>query len=207
MDICRACGRFSAARPPAARVLCRSCDASVQHGPDWVTASGLRIVAGATHRGAVRRLVHRLKYEAMPGIASVLADLMVPCLPPAATALVPVPRAAVRRWRYGVDPGDALARALSDRTGVPVVAALHPGWWWPHHAGRGDGSRSRVRLRTSMDVTPVNASGWVLIDDVATSGATLETAALELGGIPSAGLVATAPSRMPSTVIAKGQRP
>ena len=157
-----------------------------------MTPGGLLVSAAFAHHGAGRVLVHRLKYQAMPAAGAVLAAGMATAVPEAATALVPVPRARVRTWRHGIDPASWLAQSLSRRTGLPVVAALDAGWWWPRHAGRGDAARSAATLRGDGWGEP----GWVLVDDVATSGATLDTAAAALGKAVHLCLVATAPSRM-----------
>ena len=61
-----------------------------------------------------------------PGLEDLLARLlgraMAPLLDPAPPALVPVPRAMLRRWRYGVDPGPELARVAS-----PCYFKIEPG--------------------------------------------------------------------------------
>ncbi|MGB5188022.1 MAG: hypothetical protein WBO84_12955, partial [Acidimicrobiia bacterium] len=61
-------------------------------------------MAGYQHEGTARRLVHALKYRAVVAAAGPLADAMAERLPSAATALVPIPRARLRAFRYGVDP-------------------------------------------------------------------------------------------------------
>lgn len=172
--------------------LCASCRADLTPGRGFVTPGGVLVRAALGHSGAARRLVHHLKYSALSAAGHLLADAMVAALPPAATALVPVPRARLRRWQHGIDPGDHLARAVGRRTGLPVVTALRPGWWWPRHAGRGDGTRSAAVFSTAA----VAADGWVFIDDVATSAATIDAAAAALAGRVRLGVVATAPSRM-----------
>lgn len=148
--------------------------------------------AGLRHRGPARVLIHRLKYDGLARAADVMAGAMALRVPQAATALVPVPRAVVRRWSHGIDPARVLAARLSQRTGLPVVEALRPAVWWPRHAARGDGVRSRARFRAIASP----ASTWVLVDDVATSGATLDAASVALGWVVRLALVATAPSRV-----------
>jgi predicted amidophosphoribosyltransferase len=94
-------------------------------------------------------------------------------LPTDVSVLVPVPRVIARRWRYGVDPGRELARALGRRTGLPVADALRPALWTARRAGPAGRHRGIPRFGISGR-TPVGA---VLVDDVVTTGATLLAAA------------------------------
>ncbi len=151
--------------------LCLVCRSHLRPGPEFV-AGELVVSAGYHHRTLARRLVHRLKYQGALHAADTLAEAMVGRLPPGATALVPVPRAIVRRVRFGVDPAVALAARLAVLSGLPVVAALRPALWWPRHAVRRRDQRVAARF-TAVDPAP---AGAVLIDDVATSGATLGAA-------------------------------
>jgi predicted amidophosphoribosyltransferase len=143
------------------------------------------------HEGPARLLVHRLKYEAVVGPAGLLAGAMVEFLPRDAAAIVPVPRAPARRWRYGVDPAFELASSLAARTGVPVLAALRGDWWHRRRAGGRDAPRGSPRFRATASVP----AGAVLIDDVITTGTTLQAAGGALPGIRLALTATTAGPR------------
>ncbi len=186
MYACAACGALGAGP------LCIGCRKRLVAGGTFDTQRGVFVSAGYRHVGAARQLVHALKYAGILPAARVLSAGMVEHVPETATAFVPVPRAGIRRWRHGVDPAGALAVALSQRTGIPVVPALRSAFWWPRHAGRGDARRSMARF--GARIAPRH--GWVLVDDVATSGATLDAAARALGDAVAVALVATAPSRV-----------
>ncbi len=185
MPICVCCGAVT--EPP----LCLDCRNKMHPGGSFVVAS----VAGRFalhHSGTGRRLVHQLKYRGVVGAADVLANLMEPLLPQWATAVVPVPRAFVRRIVHGVDPSVELARRVARRRGIPLVPALAPALWWPRHAGRDKGKRRLARFHGGQ-----LPEGAVLIDDVVTSGATLRGALDALGnprpGHISSVVVATSP--------------
>jgi predicted amidophosphoribosyltransferase len=139
-------------------------------------ASGMLVGSGALHEGSARRLVHRLKYQGLTAAADVLAPAMSRMTPFRPTALVPVPRALVRRVRYGIDPALVLARRLSEILDVPVVRALTAAVWWRAHAGVGRSGRRLPALRATR---PVDGS-ILLVDDVVTTGATLLGAASSL---------------------------
>ncbi len=157
--------------------LCQSCSAGLRAAPPSTLPSGLTVFAPFTHEASARRLVHRLKYEGLTSAGEVLATAMARLVPSGASALVPVPRAIVRKVRYGMDPAVTLARLVGARTGVPVVAALRPQLWWPAHAGSNRAARRPPRFRSVASV-PQDS---VLIDDVLTTGATLDAAAEMLG--------------------------
>lgn len=154
------------------------------------------MVAGAEHRGPARRLVHRMKYQGISAAADVLASVMACSVPEGVEALVPVPRATLRRWRYGTDPASMLAMAVARRTGLSVVAGLAPAWWWPRHAGRERRSRATPRFRAVRTPGP----GWLLIDDVLTSGNTMLAAVAATDGVVRLGLTATGVGTLEETV-------
>ncbi|MDJ0923859.1 MAG: hypothetical protein QNJ77_04785 [Acidimicrobiia bacterium] len=145
--------------------------------PSTTVVGRLRVFSAFEHEGVARRLVHRLKYGGLPNAGWVLVDALQELLPSNSVALVPVPRAAVRKARYGTDPAAVLAGFLGREAGLPVVRCLRPPIWWPAHAGSNRAVRRRPPFRLVRD--PPNGS--VLIDDVVTTGATLQAAAAVSG--------------------------
>ena len=138
--------------------------------------SGLLVRSLFAHEGPIRSAVHALKYRGVDRIAAVLAPHLADLLPEQTSALVPVPRALVRRIRYGIDPGRVLARAVARCAGIPVADVLRA----PAHR------RSQLRVRRAeglwfrlVEQAPRRA---VLIDDVLTTGATISAAAAACEG-------------------------
>jgi predicted amidophosphoribosyltransferase len=170
VNACAACGEWGTP-------LCRRCRLGLVVGIPRRLEGGLLVLPGLRHEGPARRLVHRLKYRGDPAAARVLAASIAPLLPPDTRALVPVPRAQLRSWRYGVDPALELARALAG-PGLAVVRALRAEWWWPGHTGRNIEGRRPPSFRP----TGAAPSGSVLVDDVVTTGATFRAASRALDG-------------------------
>lgn len=157
--------------------VCDRCRADIQPVAPSVTQGGIPVWSWARHESAARVLVRRLKYEAVPRVAALVAVELVGAVPAQATCLVPVARTLARRVRYGIDPAAVLASALSERSGLPVVHALAAPVWMPANAGARRAQRRAVGFRTRRAV-----NGAVLVDDVATTGTTLDAAARALGG-------------------------
>ena len=139
--------------------------------------SGVEVLSALIHRGPARRLVLRLKYQGCREAAELLSLAMAPLVPSDARALAPIPRIYSRRVRFGSDPALLLARALSRRCGIAVTRPLGPRVVGSANAGQGRAAR-RVRFRRRR--TP--PAGLVLVDDVITTGMTLQTAVNTLGG-------------------------
>jgi ComF family protein len=136
--------------------------------------------ADGCYNGALRDIIHALKYEGRRSLAvplgAVLKDRNAAALEGAHCA-VPVPLFAWRRLRRGFNQADDLARQL----GLPVVHAL----WRVRHTSSQTGLAQverRRNVRGAFRLSPLlskEARGrllrdrvLVLVDDVMTTGAT-----------------------------------
>lgn len=179
--VCLACRRWNR------RELCAACRGGLRPGPERLLSFGI-VRSGFVHEGPARVLVHRLKYEAMPAAGRVLAcEGMAHLVPHDAAALIPIPRTRWRAIRHGVEPALLLAGHLSALTGVPLAMPLRPVFYSRRQAGRVAGQRDRP----VFGVSGAAPAGAVLVDDVLTTGMTLETASAALHGVVVAAITAT----------------
>jgi ComF family protein len=141
-----------------------------------------RARAIGAYDGALRAIVHALKYDGRRSLARPLGQLMrergAEMLAGAACA-VPVPLHPSRRRHRGFNQAADLARHL----GMPVVPALRRVRATATQTGLPAGRRHR-NMRGAFAATraaaALNGSIVVLVDDVSTTGATLEACARAL---------------------------
>ncbi len=126
----------------------------------------------------MRDLVHAFKYDGMHAAADWMAERMPVDRLPSNAAFVPVPLHTLREKERGYNQSALLARALGRRTGLPVLPVLRrvrdtsP---QAHQDAIGrwtnvDGAFAPIQRRTLEGTI-------VLVDDVCTTGATLEQCA------------------------------
>ncbi len=175
---CAACRGGCAAR----RLLCEACEARLgaTRVPAAATVPGIdRCWAALPNDDVARALVVALKFGRLLAVADSIAALIAERAPPSllAGALVPVPAAPVRlRWR-GFDPAERIAAHLAERTGLPLLPCLARATG-PRQVGRSRAARltspPKVRVEGEPPPRPL------LVDDVMTTGATLQSCAAAL---------------------------
>jgi ComF family protein len=189
-DLCPACAQLA---EPVGDLICARCGRR-QSAPIACCAhcqeqgeQPLRLVRAATiHAGPIREGIHNLKYENRPELAIPLARYLVatfaqapwPHLRTAIDAVIPVPLHAQRLQERGYNQAERLASAFCQRVGLPLR---------PHWLQRQQATRSQVGLNRTERAQNV-AEAFVadrtvygrtllLIDDVYTTGATLNECA------------------------------
>lgn len=195
--ICLGCRGLAAPRAS----LCHPCrERCLEDGsrPSLPEGVGM-LLTGPRHAGAVRRLVHGLKYEGHRAAAGDLAALVTArgALPPdPRQILVPVPLTSARRRERGYNQAECLARELGARTGIPVAKDfLHRVRFRGSQTKRTGGER-REALAGMFGKGPGFRADRVpvLVDDVLTTGATLSACAAVClhGGVPEVRAVCAA---------------
>jgi len=172
-------------REPGADRFCGTCRSTIIPAePPVSRRSELegRACAGA-YAGPLRDAVLMLKYHDRRGLARDLGALLAATLDMhrhewQPDALVPVPIHFRRRRERGYNQSELLAAAVGELCGLPVRAALERVRDTPPQVGM-DGMQRRENVRGAFVPCASAALGRrpILIDDVQTSGATLEEAA------------------------------
>jgi predicted amidophosphoribosyltransferase len=170
---CAGCGAHGA-------VVCRACAAALEPAPalpppldvdGW--SALLRYDDGA------RALLTGLKNHHRRDLVGWLADGLVAALPPPPPALVTwAPTGRARRQARGFDQAELLARALARRWHLPCRGLLVRRSGQPQAGRRAAERRSHPGFRTRRSAP----SAVLVVDDVATTGATLTAAARALRG-------------------------
>jgi predicted amidophosphoribosyltransferase len=157
--------------------LCRRCGMPEPCSPcPGRRASYLRAWAPLSHEGVARTLVRALKYDARLALADSMAAQMAAGAPGGLLSggvLVPVPAERSRRRTKGFDHAERLAAALGARTGLPVWSRLRRRGRAPHQAGAPRAERLATR-RLLVQATARAPPLAILVDDVHTTGATLD---------------------------------
>ena len=143
---------------------------------------GLR--AAGAYAGPLRDAIHRLKYGGEPALAEDLGALVALELARDAArgaivdAIVPVPLHRDRARSRGYDQALLLAEAIASRTAIPVRRALHRLRQATPQVELDRVARLRnVRRAFVSEASSLRGVRVALVDDVATTGATLADAA------------------------------
>lgn len=130
----------------------------------------------------LKKAIHTFKFGRIPGLASHLASLMAMNLPkiPEGAVLCPVPLHWSRHHQRGFNQSELLAKELSLHTRIPVrmlLSRVRPTGFQSHR----DRHERLVSVQDAFVCREHSVPSFVvLIDDLATTGATLDACARAL---------------------------
>jgi len=174
-------------------ILCANCAGR--------TSSVLFIRSAFRFEGTVRQAVHELKYRNVRAIGPLLASYIAPVLREAAYApdlIVPVPMHPRRKRRRGYNQADILARSVGKLVSVEartdVVQRSRDG---ASQLESGTSARRRSNVHGAFACANRLVSGKrvLLVDDVCTTGATIEACATALRSAGAAEVAAVTVAR------------
>lgn len=203
--LCPGCGR-------PAEPVCHACARTLRAPPALPPPAGVeRWLAPFAYEGVARELVARVKYSrtraTVPWLATCMGRLVVAARAHVGVGLVTwTPTTNSRRRARGFDHAEVLARAVARELGLPVRPTLRrrPG---PPQTGRPAAAR---RAGPRFDARSGAFPGRVLlVDDVATTGATIAAAAeaLRRAGVTSVIAVTAARTPRPGTTPRVSSKP
>jgi len=178
--VCPACVRAL----PWLRARCCPRCALPRHLRAGCPAAGAAFAAAwapLAYEGVARDLVQALKFRGALPLADLMAAQLAAGMPAGlrvAQAVVPVPAHPGRRRRRGFDPAGTLAASLARRLGLPLTACLRRGGGRRQVGARRSQRRDPSRLAVVVRAPP--PARVLLVDDVHTTGATLEACARAL---------------------------
>jgi predicted amidophosphoribosyltransferase len=148
------------------------------------------------YEGVAREVVARVKYRGARAAVPWLADAMVDALPiptPGVGAVTWAPTSRERKRSRGFDPAELLGRAVARRLHVRCLGLLdrRPG---PPQTGRTGEDRRHGPEHVARRRAPASV---LVVDDVATTGATLTAAARALRSAGAPHVVALTAARTP----------
>ena len=191
--VCPGCGR-------AADPVCAGCAAGLVRPPPTPPPEGVDAwVAPYAYEGVARELVARVKYRGAHAATRWLAAAMVEevarlAIADRLDAVTWAPTTASRRRTRGFDHAELLARPIARAFGLTATSSLHrlPG---PPQTGLPAADRRRGPAFAAPGRTPRVV---LLVDDVATTGATLAAAATALRGCGTSRIAAVTAARTPA---------
>lgn len=168
-DSCFACDA-----PCSASNICSSCQRQSKIQQAFI---------GASYEGAVAEAIKKLKFGRAKAAAEPLAKILINCLPvlPEQTVIVPIPTTPLRARQRGYDQAALIAKYVGKYSSLPVVNALGR-----EFSARQLGANRMLRAKQMQNAfyckntNKICGKTILLIDDVATTGATLKSAAKTL---------------------------
>jgi ComF family protein len=167
---CVLCGKKSE------REICRECDESLPR----VTRQGGGCLAPLYYRGTVRQAMQRFKFREDLACAAFFGKLMADCVREnlrdfSSMTVTWVPSSRRRRWKRGYDQCRELAKIVARELGLPLVSAMRKTRHNPAQSSLNSPGDRRKNVEGAFEChTGLEGKNMLLVDDIRTTGATLE---------------------------------
>lgn len=131
-----------------------------------------------TKSGIVQNVLHKIKYKGRKDIAHNLGNLIAEQINAARyDAIVPIPMHKSKKLKRGFNQAEEFARGISDGLGIPVSEKLLKKTINTTSQTQMDRVSRRINIEKAYSITTSLSKSLnriLLVDDVVTSGATLE---------------------------------
>jgi predicted amidophosphoribosyltransferase len=192
------CGACRAGLPWLRGPRCFRCALPVPCAPCPAGRSAVEAAwAPLAYDGTARAVVAALKFDGGLAVAGLMAAQIVATAPPgllAGRAVVPVPAHPGNMRARGFDQAEVVARALAGRAGLDMADCLERAGPGARQLGAARGDRLAPG-RLGVHVRGRAPARAVLVDDVHTTGATLDACARALRAAGTASVTAVAYAR------------
>lgn len=173
--LCEHCQRYIVERPRCAccglptQMLVEVCGRCLTDPPDWH-----HVYCVGDYQQPISGYVHKLKYERQFWQAGKLASVLVPRITQPAELLTSVPLHWQRHWQRGFNQSELIALSLAKQLNRPYANLFKRTRATSAQQGKNRTQRMRNLRGAFQLVQPVNVSHVAIVDDVLTTGSTVQ---------------------------------
>ncbi len=149
--------------------VCTACRSRVRLSNVWVCTQ---------YEGVAKKIIEKMKLNSSRSVCDIIAKQMKETLPhlPSEVIIVPLPTATSRRRQRGFDHSELIAKNLSYLSNNDYYKALSREGQ-ARQTGSGRQMRKMQVKGAYLPIKDVNNMSILLVDDIVTTGATIEEAA------------------------------
>lgn len=191
---CFACGKEGVAlcewcTPDSSEHLPPRCFRCYEYSPDSMTCKKCRarfrpkyVWVALPYQEIAKDLIYALKFNRQREVHKTIAEEIASCVPdiPKDTLVVHIPTATQRRRQRGYDQAELIAKAFAKKRGLRHVRLLRRRGQSRQVGSDKAARKNQLRGAFSAKPAPNGSQPILLVDDLITTGATLEAATLAL---------------------------
>jgi ComF family protein len=164
--VCLACHR-----PTFDMWLCKDCKKSYEKG--WAVGD---------REGVLKRLIGLYKFQRAKEAYKILGNLLIDCLPdlPPDTAIVPIPTVPSHVRERGYDHMMLIAKYIANKKSLKLLPILRRKTYTKQRQAGADLRKKQAKLAFGVEGKINSDIPYLILDDVVTTGSTIEYAAKTL---------------------------
>lgn len=151
-----------------------------------------QVITMARYEKIVKKLIIKLKYQSLKKVGQLLGKMVVETtIFPQAELITAIPLSRKRLWQRGFNQAEVIARQISQQTGIKYLPLLIRTKHTSPQAKIKNKNKRLNHLRDCFKLNPqlnlninkIKSQSILLVDDVITTGSTLNTAAKTLKSV------------------------